>query len=127
MVNNTVLVGRIANGLELKQAGNAVVADINIAVQSKKKDADGNYKTNFFRCELWNKKAEKTVDYFKIGDMVSVVGSIDIDVYEKDGVRREIYKIIPDSFNLVTPSKERNLSKDQSEEQIYNDIELEME
>lgn len=123
MVNNTVLVGRIANGLELKQAGNAVVANINIAVQSKKKDADGNYKTNFFRCELWNKKAERTVDYFKIGDMVSVVGSIDIDTYEKDGVRREIYKIIPDTFNLVTPAKERNLNKEQN----YDDIEMEME
>lgn len=123
MVNNTVLVGRIANGLELKKAGDAVVADINIAVQSKKKDSNGNYKTNFFKCELWNKRAERTVDYFKIGDMVSVVGSIDIDTYEKDGVRREIYKIIPDSFDLVMPSKERNLSK----EQAHDDMELEME
>lgn len=123
MVNNTVLVGRIANGLELKKAGNGVVADINIAVQSKSKNADGTYKTNFFRCELWNKRAERTVDYFKVGDMVSVVGSIDIDVYEKDGVRREIYKIIPDTFDLVMPSKDKTLSQ----EQEHDDMELEME
>lgn len=123
MINNTVLVGRIANGLELKKAGNAVVANINIAVQSKTKDADGKYKTNFFRCELWNKKAERTVDHFKVGDMVSVVGSIDIDTYEKDGIRREIYKIIPDTFDLVSPAKEKNMGKDQN----YDDMELEME
>lgn len=123
MVNNTVLVGRIANGLELKKAGNGVVANINIAVQSKSKNADGTYKTNFFKCELWNKKAERTVDYFKIGDMVSVVGSIDIDVYERDGVKREIYKIIPDTFDLVMPSKEKNLNKEQNND----DMEIEME
>ena len=66
MVNNIVLVGRIANGLEIKNTKNGNVANISVAVQSKRKNSEGIYKTNFFDCELWGKKAEKTVDYFKI-------------------------------------------------------------
>ena len=124
MFSNVVLVGRIANGLELKQAGNGKVADISIAVQSKQKNGDGTYKTNFYKCEFWNKRAEQTVDYFKIGDMVSVVGSLDIDTYEKDGIKREVYKIIPDSFSLVTPAKEKNIAKEQ--EQSQEDMEMDI-
>lgn len=124
MFSNVVIVGRIANGLELKQAGNGKVADVSIAVQSKQKNADGTYKTNFYKCELWNKRAEQTVDYFKVGDMVSIVGSLDIDTYEKDGIKREVYKIIPDSFSLVTPAKEKNISKEQ--EQSQEDMEMDI-
>ena len=124
MFSNVVIVGRIANGLELKQAGNGKVADVSIAVQNKQKNADGTYKTNFYKCELWNKRAEQTVDYFKVGDMVSIVGSLDIDTYEKDGIKREVYKIIPDSFSLVTPAKEKNISKEQ--EQSQEDMEMDI-
>ena len=124
MFSNVVIVGRIANGLELKQAGNGKVADVSIAVQNKQKNADGTYKTNFYKCELWNKRAEQTVDYFKVGDMVSIVGSLDIDTYEKDGIKREVYKIIPDSFSLVTPAKEKNIAKEQ--EQSQEDMEMDI-
>lgn len=117
MINNIVLVGRIANGLELKQAGKGTVANISIAVQSNKKDEDGIYKTNFFDCELWNKRAESTVDYFKIGDLVSVVGSVEIDIYEKNGEKRKAFKVIPDSFTLVSPAKEKEINKTQDMEQ----------
>lgn len=124
MFSNVVIVGRIANGLELKQAGNGKVADVSIAVQSKQKNVDGTYKTNFYKCELWNKRAEQTVDYFKVGDMVSIVGSLDIDTYEKDGIKREVYKIIPDSFSLVTPAKEKNISKEQEQSQEDMDMDI---
>lgn len=116
MVNNIVLVGRIANGLELKEAGNGKVANVSIAVQSKHKDSNGVYKTNFFDCELWNKWAENTVEYFKIGDMVSVTGSMEIESYEKNGEKRKAFKVIPDTFDLVSPSKERDKVKEQIEE-----------
>lgn len=108
MVNNIVLVGRIANGLELKEAGNGKVANICVAVRSKHKDSNGEYKTNFFDCELWNKRAENAVDYYKIGDLVSVTGSMEIDTYEKNGEKRKSFKVIPDSFMLASPVKERN-------------------
>ncbi len=114
MVNNIVLVGRIANGLELKEAGKGKVANISIAVQSKHKDANGEYKTNFFDCELWNKRAENALDFYKIGDVVSVTGSVDIDTYEKNGEKRKSFKVIPDTFSLVSPSKERSKEQEKN-------------
>lgn len=123
MINNIVLVGRIANGLELKEAGKGKVANISIAVQSKYKDANGEYKTNFFDCELWNKRAENAIDFFKIGDVVSVTGSVDIDTYEKNGEKRKSFKVIPDTFSLVSPAKERNKEQEKnSMEEINNNL-----
>ncbi len=122
MVNNIVLVGRIANGLEIKNTKNGNVANISVAVQSKRKKSEGIYKTNFFDCELWGKKAEKTVDYFKIGDIVSVTGEVDISSYEKDGEKRKTIKIIPDDFSLVSPVREKEINKQQND--FDKDIEM---
>jgi len=122
MVNNIVLVGRIANGLEIKNTKSGNVANISVAVQSKRKNSEGIYKTNFFDCELWDKKAEKTVDYFKIGDIVSVKGEVDISSYEKDGEKRKTIKIIPDDFSLVSPVREKEINKQQND--FDKDIEM---
>ena len=77
MLNNVVLVGRIASGLEINEAeNNRKVATMTLAIPRNYKNPDGTYDTDFIPCTLWNGIAENTAVYCKQGDLVGVKGRL---------------------------------------------------
>ena len=86
MLNQVVLVGRIARDPEVKELENGQkVSNITLAVSRPYKNADGVYETDFIDCSLWNGVAVNTMEYCKKGDTVGIKGSLRTDNYEKDG------------------------------------------
>ena len=90
-MNKVILMGRIVKDIELKQTqSNIAVCEFTIAVNRK---YDRN-KTDFIGCRAWRSTAEFISRYFHKGDMIAVVGAIEIDEWEdKDGKRQHKTKV----------------------------------
>ena len=90
MVNQIVLVGRIAKAPETKTSENGrKFATLTLAVPRNYKNANGEYDTDFLDCTLWSSVAESTSEYCKTGDMIGVKGRVQSRIVESpDGLRR---------------------------------------
>lgn len=88
-MNFIVLSGRLTASPELRQTQNGKnVATFRVAV-----DRDKN-KTDFIRCEAWDKTADVCVRYLNKGSKVLVEGSLNIDEWEKDGQKRTMTRVL---------------------------------
>lgn len=75
MLNQIILVGRIAQDLEIKGQERKNVTLI-LDVPRNFKNADGNYDTDFIPCVLFGNIAENTVNYCKKGDTIEIKGRL---------------------------------------------------
>ena len=89
-MNITALTGYIATDIELREVGDTVVTNINLAVRDNyKKDL-----THFIRVEVWGKNAENLNRYCGKGSKIGVEGSLKVDKFQdKEGNNREITKV----------------------------------
>lgn len=84
MINNVVLTGRLTKDVELKYYnGEKSVCYFTIAVNRNYKNANGEYDADFINCKAYRNAAEYLAKYVNKGDLVAVVGSIEIT--EKNG------------------------------------------
>ena len=84
MINNVVLVGRIANDLELRQtqSGDSVL-NFTIAVG---RGYDDN--TDFIDCVAWKQTAEFMDTYLSKGALIAVEGNLRTKTYENQDGRK---------------------------------------
>lgn len=77
MLNQVVLVGRLAKEVELKKLEDGRnVAYITLACPRSYKNAEGVYDTDFIKCILWDSIADNTQTYCKKGDVIGIKGRI---------------------------------------------------
>ena len=103
MMNQLLIVGRIANDPELKtlESGKQV-ANITLAVPRSFKNADGEYDTDFISTIAYDNIATNTAEYISKGDIV--------------GVKGRTAKSSQDSELQIIAEKVTFLSKSKSEE-----------
>lgn len=76
-MNNIWLVGRIVNNPSLeKDDNNKYICNITLAVNRSYENNEGVYDTDFIKCCLYGSVAEKTCEYCRKGDPISVEGSL---------------------------------------------------
>ena len=75
-MNYVVLVGRIANDFEEIEENGIRKVFITLAIPRTFKNVDGIYETDYIKCMLWNGIVEKTKEYCKKGDMISIKGRL---------------------------------------------------
>lgn len=84
-MNNIVLSGRISKDIELKQTQNGKSYVRNsIAVKRSRKNANGDYETDFFDFEIWNGTAEYLANYAKKGGRIEIAGELQNNNYQKN-------------------------------------------
>ncbi len=84
------IVGRLTRDAELKYtSGGMAVCNFSLATNKKVK---GEEKAIFWDCQMWN-NAEKLNQYLTKGKLIQVMGTMDIDEWEKDGVKKSKPKI----------------------------------
>ena len=77
MLNQTVLVGRLVQDLEIKELENGKkVTNITLAVKRSYKNSDGIYDTDCIPCIVWNEMAENVAEFCKKGDIIGVKGRL---------------------------------------------------
>lgn len=103
MLNQTVIVGRIAKDPELRETENGKkVTNVTLAVPRSFKNSNGEYETDFISCVLWKGIAESTVEYCKKGDLVGVKGRIQTRVYEKDEEKKYTTEVVAEKVTFLS-------------------------
>ena len=119
MLNQLILVGRLAKKPELKESENEKkYTHITLAVPRSFKNMNGEYDTDFVDCLLWDSVAEHTVEYCNKGDIVGVKGRIQNRTVEKDGIKNNILEVVAEKITFLTNQKEKTT------ENVEKDIEI---
>ncbi len=107
MVNSVMLVGRLAQDIEIKKLDSGKeVTKVALAVPRSFKNVDGIYETDFFDCILWEGLAKNASEYCKKGDTVGVRGRLQTSSYETgDGVKRKSVEIIVEKLTFLSSKK----------------------
>ena len=95
-MNSVNLIGHTGKEPEMKYfESGSIKTTFSIAV--RKSEAE----TNWFDCECWSKTAEFAGEYIKKGSHVAITGRLDVQKWEKDGVKHSKVIIIADRIKLL--------------------------
>ena len=95
-MNSVNMMGRLTADPEARQTTTGVnVCSFSIAVDSGKKDADGNRGAYFFPCIAWRNTAEFIAKYFRRGSMIGITGELTSRQYQdkETGKNRTVIEI----------------------------------
>ena len=96
-VNSVVFTGRLTADAQLKEtASGTPVCNFRFAVNDRRKED----KTIFLGGVVYGKQAESISEYLTKGKLVAVSGRLDIEEYEKDGVKRSSVSVIATDVQL---------------------------
>ena len=106
-LNHGIIVGRIANDIEVKQTKNGVeVVDFTIA---NNRDYGDNERVNWIRCRAYKKLATMMGQYVKKGIRVGVGGEWTVDRWQDDtGAYRERAYLLVNDFQFLDSNKSEN-------------------
>lgn len=102
--NSVVLVGRLTSDVEIRQAGDNIVANFIVAI-NRPKSGDREPEADFIPCQLWGKRAETFAQYHHKGSGCNVCGEIRVDKYEKDGMTKIFTKVHVTDFAFIPSNK----------------------
>ena len=106
MINMVMLVGRLVQDPEIVERDNGnKVSRVTLAVNRRFKGNDGVYHTDFIDCVFWNTFAKNLNEYCSKGDLIGIRGRLQVDTYEKDGVKRKITDVIAESITFLSSGK----------------------
>lgn len=124
MLNQLVLVGRIAKQPELRESENGKnYSFITLAVPRSFKNVDGQYDTDFIDCILWDNVASSTVKYCNKGDIVGIKGRLQTRVVDEEKNKRYTLEVITEKVTFLSSNKNKDEDKNQEKS---NDTEVEM-
>ncbi len=108
MLNQVVLVGRLANDPELKMTPSGVsVCTFRIAVDRQFKNAQNERETDFFTVVAWRATAEFIANYVHKGYLVGLTGRIQARSWEdQSGNRRSTVEVVCDNLQLLSRPRE---------------------
>jgi single-strand DNA-binding protein len=78
--------------------------------EEKKFNSNKEQKANFFNCRA--KLSEAQANYLKKGTKVEVVGNLDFETYEKEGVKYYTHSVFVYKVNFVSDGKPKTNSDD---------------
>ena len=93
MLNKFMVSGRLTADPEVKITGESRYCKFSIACDRPKRKGDEKPETDFFSCIAWNRNADVIADWFGKGDMVTLVGLVHNNRYEKDGQKRSSIEV----------------------------------
>lgn len=122
-MNNICITGRLTTAPEIKKTTSGVsVCSVSIAVDRDYK-VNGEKATDFIICVFWRGTAEFVGKYFKKGDMIAVVGSLESRKYkDKDGNNRTVWEVKADKVNFCGGKKEVSQDNTQTFEDVSDEL-----
>lgn len=122
-MNNICIIGRLCAQPEIKKTTSGVsVCSVSIAVDRDYK-VNGEKATDFIPCVAWRGTAEFVEKYFRKGDMIAVVGSLESRKYkDKDGNNRTVWEVKADRVNFCGGKKEVSQDTTQTFEEVSDEI-----
>ena len=108
MLNKVILIGRLTSDPELRHTqSNTPVTSFTLAVDRSYKDKQ----TDFIDVVAWRSTAEFAFKYFRKGQLVAVVGSIQTRTWEdKQGSKRKSVEVVADEVHFAEPKRNARAS-----------------
>ena len=102
-MNKVELFGRLTKDPEIRLTANQTqFCQFTVAVDRKFKDANGQRQADFISCLAWKNTAVFIQNYFKKGNRIGLVGSIQTRNYEdNNGQKKYITEVIVDEVEFV--------------------------
>lgn len=114
-MNTITISGRITNLLELKKTNNDKKYVLNtLAVRRDEKNTD------FIKFVVWNHQAEYLSKYGNKGDKAVISGSLQVSQYESNGQKREDYRVVANSIELMSANKKESKQEEVVENQVQD-------
>ncbi len=106
-MNKAIITGRIANDLELRSTTTGKsICEFRLAT-NRPVVRDGEKVADFINCRVWNKSAENLVKYQTKGNLIAVIGRMQVDKYQdKDGKDRYSNYILVEELEYLERKKE---------------------
>ena len=110
MINNAVIMGRIATDLEKRMTANGTsVTSFTVAVDRRFSKQGEEKQTDFLPVVCWRGTADFVCRYFKKGSMIAVQGSLQTRNYEdKNGSKRTAVEIIAENVSFCGSKNENS-------------------
>lgn len=105
-MNKCIITGRIANDLELRATTTGKsICDFRLAT-NRPVLRDGERVADFINCRVWNKTAENLVKYQTKGNMIVVIGRMQVDNYQdKEGKNKYNTYILVEELEFLESRK----------------------
>ena len=118
MLNQTILIGRLAQDPEVKILEDGrKVSDITLAVQRPFKNMEGNYDTDFIRITVWEGLATSIESFCHKGVMIAVKGRLQTWKYEiSEDKKITMIEVIADRISFLSGNSKNDtkVSKESS-------------
>lgn len=117
-------IGRLTKDPEIKMTSNQTkFCQFTLAVDRRFKDANGQRQADFISCLAWRQTAEFIAKYFKKGNRIGVVGSIQVRSYEdQSGKKCFVTEVLIDEAEFVESStKNENTTAETNTGFVDND------
>ena len=130
-MNKCFITGRIATNLELRcTTTGKSICDFRIAT-NRPVVRDGEKVADFINCRVWNKTAENLCKYQSKGNLIGVIGRMQVDTYQdKDGNNKyNNYLLVEELEYLESKKEDIPVNKLQTKTQVqdqfnYTDADL---
>ena len=102
-MNKVELIGRLTKEPEIKMTTNQTqFCNFTLAVDRRFKDANGQRQADFINCVAWKQTAVFVQKYFKKGNRIGVIGSIQTRSYEdKNGQKHFVTEALVDEAEFI--------------------------
>lgn len=112
-MNSVNMIGRLTKDPELRFGlSGTAFARFSIAVP-RKMDKD---KTDFFNCVAFKKTAEVISEYFRKGNQIGIVGSLQVNEYQSNGETRRSIDILIENITFIDKKKTEKTDDDEIRE-----------
>ena len=107
--NRVILMGNITRDIELRYTqGGTAVTELGLAVNDRRKNPEGEWvdETTFVDVTLWGRTAEIAGQYLGKGSPVLIEGRLKLDMWEKDGQKRNKLKVVGEKLQMLGSKKD---------------------
>ena len=130
MINNVTLMGRMVADAELRATTSGTsVTQFTVAVERDYVKSGEERQTDFINVVAWGRTAEFTTKYFHKGDMIALVGTLQVRNFtDKNGNKRYATEVIAEKVSFCGGKKESganlNVTPPNDFEEVGNDDDL---
>ena len=105
-LNKVLLMGNLTRDPEVRYtASGTAVADCGLAVSTKRKDAQGEYRENviFVDCVMWSRTAEIAAEYLHRGAPIFVEGRLELHEWKNQaGEKRSKMQVVVENMQMLS-------------------------
>ena len=119
-MNNAILVGNLTKDPELTTTQSGInVTRFTVACQRKYANENGERDCDFINCVAWRASAEFIHKYFKKGNKIGIVGTIQTRSYDaEDGTKRYVTEVVVEESEFVQSKRDDGSQAENSKPEL---------